>query len=81
MGNYTLTLNEGGSDTFGLALGTDQGPLKLEGSGTVTHSGAQFDGKAWVDKSSTEDTRAALQGLLAAIGPIAKDGSVIMKIR
>lgn len=82
MGNYTLTLNEGSDDTMALELGTRQGPLMMEGSGTLSRFGAQFDGKAWVEESSTEDTRASLQGLLAAIGPATgQEGSVLMKIR
>ena len=82
MGDYTLTLTEASGDTMALALGTRQGPLMMEGSGAASRAGAQFDGKAWVDETATEDTRAALQGLLAAIGPsTGQDGSVLMKIR
>lgn len=82
MGNYTLTVNKGSNDALALALSTRQGPLMLEGSGVLSQSGGQFDGKAWVEETSTEDTRAALQGLLAAIGPPSgQDGSVLMKIR
>lgn len=82
MGDYTLTVNEGSQNTLALALRSGQGPLMMDGSGVATHTGAQFDGKAWIEESATSDTRQALQGLLAAIGPInPKDGSVAMRIR
>jgi len=82
MGHYTLTLNQGQGDTIALALGTARGPLMMEGAGTVSRSRAQFDGKAWVDESASGDVKAALQGLLAAMGPSAgQEGSVLLKIR
>lgn len=82
MGDYTLTVNKDSGSTMALALRTRKGPLIMEGSGVASHAGAQFDGRAWVDESASQDTRQALQGLLAAIGPInPRDGSVAMKIR
>lgn len=82
MGDYTLTLNEGAGNEMALSLSTRQGPLMLEGAGAVSPSRARFDGKAWVSESADASTRAALQGLLAAIGPsTGPDGSVTMKIR
>jgi len=82
MGEYTLTVNKDSGSTMALALRTRRGPLMMEGSGVASQTGAQFDGKAWVEESASQDTRQALQGLLAAIGPInPRDGSVAMKIR
>jgi len=82
MGDYTLTLKQGSGDAVAMALETRQGPLMMEGAGSLSRSGAQFDGKAWVAESATGDTHAALQGLLAAMGPSAgQGGQTLLKIR
>lgn len=83
MGEYTLILSQGASDTMALALDTTRGPWMMQGSGTLSPSGrAQFDGKAWVHESASGDTHAALQDLLDAIGPRSgPDGHTLMKIR
>lgn len=82
MGDYTLTLSQGAGDAIALALKSGQGPLMMEGTGALTRSGAQFDGRAWVDASASGDTHAALQGLLAAMGPSAgRNGHTLLKIR
>ena len=82
MGNYTLTLKQDAGDAIALELKTGQGPLMMEGAGSLTRSSARFDGQAWAQKSASGDTQAALQGLLAAIGPsTGPDGQTLMKIR
>ncbi|ROT44346.1 type II secretion system protein N [Pusillimonas sp. NJUB218] len=83
MGEYTLILSQGASNTMTLALNTTRGPWMMQGSGTLSPLGrAQFDGKAWVHESASGDTRTALQDLLDAIGPRSgPDGHTLMTIR
>jgi general secretion pathway protein N len=69
-GDYTLLLNRAAGGALELSLKTDRGPLMLEGRGTLPRSGrARFDGQAWADASAPPGTRAALQGVLQALGP------------
>lgn len=82
MGDYTLVLKPGSGDVIALALASSRGPLMMEGAGTLSRSRAQFDGKAWVEESASGDTHAALQGLLAAMGPsTGPDSQTLLKIR
>ena len=83
MGAYTLVLQQDAAQNLTFALSTNQGPLLMEGEGTVSKSGrAQFDGKAWIDESASGDVHAALQDLLDAIGPRSvPSGHAIMKVR
>lgn len=83
MGHYTLLVNQEDNNTASLLLRTDQGPLLMQGSGMLSSSGrAEFDGKAGVEASATRDTQAALQGLLAALGPRSgRDGDVMLRVR
>ncbi|SHG93219.1 type II secretion system protein N [Pollutimonas bauzanensis] len=74
MGSYTLAITQGAQDRIDLALSTQQGPLQLQGKGTLTGSGGlQFDGAAQADPAANADIRAALDDLLAALGP--RDGN------
>lgn len=69
-GDYTLMVRRASGRALDLTLKTDQGPLMLAGHGTLPRPGrAQFDGEAWADPSAPAGTRAALQGVLRALGP------------
>lgn len=82
-GDYTLLLNRAAGRALDLSLKTDRGPLMLEGRGTLSQSGrGRFDGEAWVDASALAGTRAALQGVLQALGPAAgPQGKTRLRIR
>ncbi|NLZ11471.1 MAG: type II secretion system protein N [Alcaligenaceae bacterium] len=83
LGDYTLTVRSGIDRGVVLALTTREGPLVMQGEGTVLPSGrAHFDGQAWVDASASGDTHAALTGLLNAMGPRSgPDGHIMMNVR
>lgn len=69
LGHYTLTLTAKGNGNE-LLLNTRQGPLMLEGKGTVAPGfGLDFAGTARVDSAAGERVSAALQDVLAALGP------------
>jgi general secretion pathway protein N len=82
-GDYTLLLSRAAGRTLDLSLKTDRGPLMLEGRGTLQPSGrARFDGEAWVDASASAGTRAALQGVLQALGPaVGPQGKTRLRVR
>src|SRR3546814_19561540 len=58
MGEYTLVLQQGSSNNIALELVTNKGPWMMEGTGILSRSGrVQFDGKAWVEESASEDNQ------------------------
>ncbi len=83
MGEYTLALQRGSNNSIALTLVTNKGPWMMEGTGTLSQLGkVQFNGKSWVHESASEDTHAALQGVLDAIGPrSSQSGHTMMTIR
>lgn len=71
-GSYRLSLDGAGQEVK-LVLATLQGPLHLEGSGTVRAAGLRFDGLAWADPAM----RPALNTLLGVLGPRQGDKVVL----
>jgi general secretion pathway protein N len=70
LGDYSLILTQNAQNGADLILSTQKGPLKLNGEGTLSrNSGLRFNGTAQADPASSADVQAALQDLLAAIGP------------
>ncbi|OWT53466.1 type II secretion system protein N [Candidimonas nitroreducens] len=82
-GDYTLLLSRSAGRSLDLSLKTDRGPLMLAGRGTLPRSGrARFDGEAWADPSAPPGTRAALRGVLHALGPnIDQQGKTRLRVR
>lgn len=84
LGDYRLLVEAaaGPAPAYALTLKTDQGPLRLEGAGTVTSPGRlRFDGKAWPDRSAPIETQAALRRLLDVLGPEAgPDGATLLRM-
>lgn len=84
LGDYRLSVEAaaGPEPVYALRLKTDQGPLRLEGAGTVTSAGRlRFDGKAWPDDSAPIETQAALRRLLDVLGPQAgPDGATPLRM-
>lgn len=69
LGHYTLTLTQAaqGAD---LRLATKDGPLLLEGTGTLnSRTGLRFQGTAQADPKEHASVHAALQDVLSALGP------------
>jgi len=69
LGDYAITVQQGAADQATLMLNTKQGPLMLNGSGTLSNRQLQFDGTAQVEPSAKAGTHAALRDLLAMLGP------------
>lgn len=69
LGNYTLSVKQSAGGGADIALATRQGPLVLEGSGLLDGTGLQFKGTAQADPATSADVEAALQDVLAALGP------------
>jgi general secretion pathway protein N len=72
VGSYRLSATPGDAG-WRLQLKTLQGPLMLDGAGSVTRSGIRFDGVARVEPAAPADIHARLTDLLAAIGPRQND--------
>lgn len=69
LGHYNMTLTAKGQGNE-LVLTTRQGPLMLEGKGTVDpRQGLDFTGTARADPNAGDRVSAALQDVLAALGP------------
>lgn len=69
LGNYTLQLTQATHGTD-LALATLDGPLLLEGTGSLSpRTGLQFKGTAQADPAANAATHSALQDILNALGP------------
>ncbi|CAM4050801.1 type II secretion system protein N [Kerstersia similis] len=68
-GSYDLTVTQDTDNRVKLTLATRQGPLRLQGDGTVTRKGLAFQGTAEVEASASPDVHGALNELLAALGP------------
>ncbi|MFT0544863.1 type II secretion system protein N [Allopusillimonas ginsengisoli] len=83
MGNYTLLVSGADNSRLSLLLRTDQGPLHMEGNGTLSASGrVKFDGKAWASASAPRDTQTGLQNLLSVMGPSSgQGGETLLQIR
>ncbi len=69
LGDYALTLTQATANQANLILSTKQGPLMLNGSGTLSEKQFQFDGTAQADPSAKAEIHAALRDLLAMLGP------------
>ncbi|WP_322994786.1 type II secretion system protein N [Castellaniella sp.] len=70
LGDYDVSITAAGAGGYGLQLRTGQGPLFLQGEGTLSQAGRfQFQGWAWADPDASSNTQAALRGLLSALGP------------
>lgn len=68
-GSYDLAITQDTDNRIKLALTTRQGPLQLQGDGTISSKGLSFDGTAEVEASASADIHSALNELLAALGP------------
>lgn len=78
LGDYALVLKQGAQDRVDLVLSTRQGPLLLNGTGVLDRNKRfQFDGTAQADPASSDDVRAALRDLLAALGPRQNDQTLL----
>lgn len=73
LGSYRLQVT-GAGDTARLQLDTLQGPLRLQGSGTVKAGRVSFKGLA----SADPDMRPALIGLISVLGPRVGDSALLM---
>ncbi|MVW72503.1 MULTISPECIES: type II secretion system protein N [unclassified Bordetella] len=80
LGSYRLTATPDDADGMRLQLKTLQGPLMLEGAGSMTATTTQFDGVARVEPNASSDIRTRLTDLLAAIGP-GKNDQTLFSIR
>jgi len=70
LGDYTLILKQGAQkNRVDLVLDTRQGPLMLNGVGTLDGKASRFDGTAQVDPAASKSIHAALHDVLAALGP------------
>jgi len=78
LGHYTLALTQSATGGADLTLGTQQGPLLLEGAGALSASGGfQFKGTARSAPAASPEVRAALQDLLSALGPRQNDSTLL----
>jgi general secretion pathway protein N len=73
LGSYRLSLSGAGGGPMTLRMQTEQGALKLNGSGSVGPFGVRFQGDATADEAD----RPALNNLLNIIGRRTGDRSVI----
>lgn len=73
LGSYRLSLTGAGGGPMGLRMQTEQGALKLNGSGSIGPYGVRFQGDATADEAD----RPALNNLLNIIGRRTGDRSVI----
>ncbi|CAM5201484.1 Type II secretion system protein N OS=Castellaniella defragrans OX=75697 GN=HNR28_001599 PE=3 SV=1 [Castellaniella defragrans] len=84
LGDYRLSVEAtvDPEPAYALKLRTDQGPLRLEGDGTLTPAGRlRFNGKARPDDSASIETQAALRRLLDVLGPKAgPDGATPLRM-
>ncbi|CAP43205.1 type II secretion system protein N [Bordetella petrii] len=69
LGDYTLRITAD-QDTLRLALGTDSGVLSVTGQGRLRHGRLRLRGEAAPADNATPPQRAALAGLLSALGPV-----------
>lgn len=67
LGDYRLRIAGGQAQTATLALTTDRGPLTLQGNGTWRNK-VVFNGEALIPDAVGSGDRAAMAGLLSAIG-------------
>jgi general secretion pathway protein N len=73
LGSYRLQIT-GAGDAARVQLGTLRGPLRLQGSGTLTGGRLSFKGLA----SAEPDMRPALMGLIRLLGPPSGDNALLM---
>lgn len=73
LGSYRLSMVGSGGGPVSLLMQTDQGALKLNGSGTIGPFGVRFHGEATADEAD----RGGLNNLLNIIGRRTGDRSVI----
>jgi len=70
LGHYRLTVSQDEGGSAKLALTTLQGPLLLEGNGSLNRrQSLQFSGSARADPTADAMVHAALQDVLGALGP------------
>ncbi|NYT86006.1 type II secretion system protein N [Pollutimonas harenae] len=81
LGSYTLLLSQAASGLIDVTLSTQQGPLILRGKGMLdSNKGLQFDGTAQADQAASDDIHAALQDVLAALGP-QRNNLTLLRVR
>jgi len=80
LGDYVLALKRGAHGQADLSLRTRQGPLRLDGAGTLDSRGLRFDGTAQADPAADAHTHAGLHDLLAALGP-QKNNQALLSFR
>ncbi len=73
LGSYRLSIEGSGGGSLSLSMRTEQGALKLKGTGSVGPYGVRFQGDATADPAD----RGALNNLLNIIGRRSGDRSVI----
>ncbi|MCD0505512.1 type II secretion system protein N [Bordetella petrii] len=69
LGNYLLRIS-GGDEGVKLALSTESGVLSASGEGQWQRGRLRFRGTAEPSANASDDQRAALTGLLSALGPV-----------
>jgi len=80
LGDYALALKQGRGGRADLTLATKQGPLLLDGAGTLDAAGVRFEGTAQADPAADDRVHAGLRDLLAALGP-RKDKQALLRFR
>ncbi|WZB61169.1 type II secretion system protein N [Achromobacter xylosoxidans] len=68
VGSYVLRLQGDGKSGGALALSTESGLLDVSGQGSLSPRGATFQGRATYAAKADVAERAALDGLLSALG-------------
>lgn len=80
LGDYVLALKQGRRGQADLLLSTRQGPLLLNGAGTLDSRGLRFEGSAQADPGAEAHIHAGLHDLLAALGP-RKNNQALLSFR
>jgi len=80
LGDYVLSLKQGAHGQADLMLSTRQGPLQLDGAGTLDGRGLRFEGTAQAAPDADADIHAGLRDLLAALGP-QKNNQALLSFR
>jgi general secretion pathway protein N len=73
VGSYVLRLQGDGKSGGALALSTESGLLDVSGQGSLSPRGATFQGRATYAAKADVAERAALDGLLSALGRRSED--------
>ncbi len=82
-GDYRLVVDLADEGTLQFTVQTERGPLLIEGNGRLPRGGRlAFDGSARADALAGADVRAALRGVLDALGPGSGEaGDVALRLR